>query len=128
MLAFDANDEGCVHLLVEETVKAFCLTWGLALLFGTPVVARAACPSTVRASAALVGRSNGERIEYLRGTLRDQDLRATWWNWGFATFAYSLAATQFTLAGTTDKGAGLEARNYRAFLLVNASRSTLAGT
>lgn len=109
-------------------MRALPLAWGLSLLLAMPAVARAACPLTARSSAALLDRTTDERIQFLRATLEAQELRTRWWNWGFATLGYTLAATQFTLAATTDRDGSLGARNHRAFLLVNATRSTLAAS
>ena len=100
---------------------------GLALLAAS-AGARAACPSQIGASPALMRQSVDERARFLRRTLDEQRARTLWWNWGFATLGYALGAGQLALGLTTDQDGGPGEQNRKAFFLVNATRSTLATT
>jgi hypothetical protein len=73
-------------------------------------------------------QSVDERARFLRRTLDEQRARTLWWNWGFATLGYALAAGQLALGFTTDQDGGPGERNRKAFFLVNATRGTLATT
>ena len=109
-------------------MKSLTSVLGAVALLATTGTARAACPVPARSGSALTASSTAQRAGFLRAALESQASRTAWWNWGFTTLGYALGATQFTLGFTTKLDGGPGEPNQKAFLLVNATRATLAGT
>lgn len=66
-----------------------------------------------------------QRLKFIETTLRDQNLRATWWNWGFRGGAAAAVGAQAAVALTTKETGEEGASNARAVYLFNSARGTL---